>query len=513
MTRPQNTGTAAQETKANGCPVLTIGIVAPDHQMHDIAVTLGALNYSGRLEILIVNSGTPDRSEFDLVRGQISTATNVRYVLWQPGTAAVNTIFTEAGAEWVLFLRPGTRLHLSALTGLVEFATTHPEYADLLQGPMSTDPQSPDYTELAPVWHHGRFGVPAEPHSPNPTAQIVEVGMQDLGVFACRKDCWPGIDPRLGMSEGPPGYLHKKFRARGHRTLCLPFLRWNNTATHIAQHPTHDAEQFFRYLLCWEDTGEAVEPILAHFTERRGEFWVEQHLAHWQAGRDDPFDAFDAMVCINSDRQPERWSRVTARFAALGIAGKVQRLPATLTPQRYPIGCALSHRRAVAMARQQGMDNILVFEDDAVFLQGTTWVLRHSVRELMALPWKLFYLGGFYSDQKNPLGTDGPAPAGTFLRHAPGLVCLHAIAYHRRVFDQILDELPADPDAMGDFLDGYGGHIDVYYAETFNDGVYRASPTIATQESYIHLEHPYLRDQFLATPTPETNTPHNIPAW
>ncbi|MFD6158696.1 hypothetical protein ACFWF7_01350 [Nocardia sp. NPDC060256] len=466
------------------------------------------LGCHGEFEIVIVVDSAVDLSLLDLVRGQISAALDLRAVQWRPGTAALNTIFTEARAQWVLILEPGTQLHNSALTHLMEFVTTHPECADLLQGPRSTGPLSPDIIELEPVWHRGRFGVPGSYlRSPVARAETVEIGMQDLGVFACRRDCWPGIDPRLRMSEGPAGYLHKKFRAHGQRTLCLPFLRWGNTTSYTVEDPARDAERFFRYLLCWEDTGEAIEPICEHFTERYGALWVEQHLAHWQASRSDPFGAFDALVCINSDRQPDRWARITARFAALGIADKVQRLPAILTPQRYTIGCALSHRRAIATARQQGLESILLFEDDAVFLQGTTWVLRHSVRELMALPWKLFYLGGFYSDQKNPLGTDGPAPAGAFLRHAPGLVCLHAVAYHRRVFDQILDELPADPHAMGEFLDNHGGHIDVYYAETFNEGVYRAYPTVATQESYIHLEHPHLRDQFLTTPTPETNTP------
>lgn len=187
---------------------------------------------------------------------------------------------------------------------------------------------------------------------------------------------------------------------------------------------------------------------------------------------------------------------MAARFTDLGIAHKVQRLSATLTPERYQIGCALSHRRAVETAHRQGLDSILVFEDDAMFLQGIIWVLRHSVAELMRFPWQLYYLGGFYSDRRNPLGIDTLAPGASFLRHAAGLVTTHGIAYHRRAFDRILEELPGEPDAMGDFLTGYGGHIDVYYAETFHEGVYRCSPTVATQESYVQFEHPALRDQF-----------------
>jgi len=188
---------------------------------------------------------------------------------------------------------------------------------------------------------------------------------------------------------------------------------------------------------------------------------------------------------------------MAARFAALGIADKVQRLPAVTTPWRYQLGCALSHRRAIAMAHRQGLDSILVFEDDTVFLHGTTWVLRRSVGELMEVPWKLFYLGGFYrSTVQDPIGGDAPVHGASFLRHAPGLVTTHAVAYHRGVFDQILDDLPEDPEAMRDFLAHYHGHIDHYYAEIFHEGVYRCTPSVASQESMVRLEHAHLRDQF-----------------
>ncbi|MFE9577350.1 glycosyltransferase family 25 protein [Nocardia sp. NPDC006044] len=488
---------------ASSRPMLTVAIVVDEGKLSQTVLTLSDLGYHEQLEILLVTNPAQCQLVLDAVTSPHiwRAKAHVRVVPWQPGTAALNTIFTCAQADWVICLRPGTRLEDGALSDLANFAAAHPHCRDLLQGPMAGNAGGQDLTHLKPVWHRGRFGVPGDglcsTLSPGGT---VEIGLHRLDVFACRKACWPGIHPRLAMSEGPAGYLHKKFRAQQGRALCVPFLRWSTTIDDRPQDPAWEPTQFFEYLLCWEDTGEAVEPILDHYAEGRGTSWVDRQLAHWHAARNNPFDTFDAIVCINSDRQPDRWARISARFDSLGIAEKVQRLPATLTPERYPIGCALSHRRIVEEARTEGLDSILVFEDDAVFLHGAIWVLRHSVRELMKLPWKLFYLGGFYSDQRNPLGIDNPVPGASFLRHAPGLVTTHAVAYHRRAFDQILDELPADPESMGDFLAGHGGHIDVYYAETFNEGVYRCQPTIASQESYIHLEHPHLRDQFPITP-------------
>ncbi|WP_345494285.1 hypothetical protein [Nocardia callitridis] len=431
----------------------------------------------------------------DSARPRVGHCGDLRWLPTQPGTCAANTLFDNARADWVLCLRPGTDLNDSALDRLGEFITAHPDCRDLLQGPMSCGPQARDVTQLEPVWHRGIFGVPGrDPRSDRLSGAPFEIGMQDLGVFACRKDCWPGIDPRLGMSTGPAGYLHKLFRARARRTLCLPFLRWSYTPDHDHSAFGWEADLLFTYLLCWEHAGYATEPIIEHYLEGRGPEWVDHHVAHWQSSRNNPFDAFDALVCINADQQPQRWTRMAARFAELGIADRVQRLPAVATPWRYQLGCALSHRRAIAMAQRRGLDSILVFEDDAVFLRGTKWVLRRSVEELMGVPWKLFYLGGFYNT--HPIGGDAPVSGASFLRHASGMVTTHAVAYHREVFEQILADLPEEPEAMHDFLAPYHGHIDHYYAEIFDEGVYRCTPSIASQESMVRLEHAHLRDQF-----------------
>jgi hypothetical protein len=46
------------------------------------------------------------------------------------------------------------------------------------------------------------------------------------GLFACRRAAWPGFNRNFRGFGGEEGYIHEKFRQRGGRTLCLPFLRW-----------------------------------------------------------------------------------------------------------------------------------------------------------------------------------------------------------------------------------------------------------------------------------------------
>ncbi|MFI9404310.1 hypothetical protein [Nocardia sp. NPDC052316] len=481
-------------------PIFTVGLIVGEQHVPAVFDTLGCLRGIDRLEVVIMVDSLPNQSVRSTAQQRVGSCVNLRWLPWEPGTAALNTLFAHAAAEWVLCVRPGVRLEATALEHLTQFVAEHPDCGDLLQGPRSDDSRHQDSTHMDPVWHHGRFGVPVyDDRAGAASHDAIEIGMQDLGFFACRKDRWPGVHARLGMQTGPVGYLHKKFRAQTGRTLCLSSLRWTDTL-HEPAEQQWTPEQLFTYLLCWEDTGTAVEPILEHYAEGQDDAWVEHYLAHWQASRNNPFAAFGTAVCINADDQPDRWARMTARFRALGIAETVERLPAIRTPDRYQLGCALSHRSAVAMARARGLESILVFEDDAVFLNGATWVLRHSVAELRQTPWRLFYLGGFYLNKPNALRTDCPVAGATFLRHAPGLVTTHAIAYHERIYDQILNELPSTPEEMYEFLADYDGHVDVYYAERFNEGIYRCTPTVASQENYIRAEQPHLRDQFLLDP-------------
>jgi hypothetical protein len=132
---------------------------------------------------------------------------------------------------------------------------------------------------------------------------------------------------------------------------------------------------------------------------------------------------------------------------------------------------------------------VLVFEDDAVFLEGAAWVLRRSLAELDHHPWKLLYLGSFASP---------PFPLADGCHHLEkvhGLLGLHAIAFHKRVYDELLAQIPSDPASMADWVAKHP--IDLFLAESLTEGVYRVSPMIATQEILIPEMDEDLRDQFV----------------
>lgn len=203
----------------------------------------------------------------------------------------------------------------------------------------------------------------------------------------------------------------------------------------------------------------------------------------------DPFAFFDGIRCINLDSAPERWREMQQRFGKLGIAGRVRRYAAVSTPGNHHIGCALSHRRILEEAGESGCRSVLVFEDDALFLDRAFEVLTEAVAELARIDWNLCYLGGCRWD-----GELDPEPDCRRLDRARGVTCTHALAYSERVFSRLLKELPADVAGMAGWVEAHHG-IDQYLRGIEN--AVAIHPPVATQAWLLPYEDP--ADQFRFT--------------
>jgi hypothetical protein len=207
--------------------------------------------------------------------------------------------------------------------------------------------------------------------------------------------------------------------------------------------------------------------------------------------RNNPFDYFDAIYCINLDSATQRWQDICRRFDALGIAQRICRSAAVDTPQLPIIGCSLSHRTVVDAAYRQGLRNVLVFEDDAIFLKDTLELSKKSIAELSVQNWNLFHLGGPTWGQTFP-----NAPGCSYLRSPCwGLTCTHAVAYNRSVYRTILDELPHNLEAMRAWIAIHHG-IDIYLRDL--DKRFLSRPSVASQPCLLVLgqEAPDLRDHY-----------------
>lgn len=199
-----------------------------------------------------------------------------------------------------------------------------------------------------------------------------------------------------------------------------------------------------------------------------------------------PFDFFSDIRCINLNSATQRWAAMAQRFEKLRIDQRVRRFPAVATPSNHHIGCALSHRRIVEEASEQGRQSVLVFEDDSLFLDRILEVLAGAVDELKQIEWHLCYLGAFRWE-----GDLDPEPGCNHLDRARNVTCTHAIAYSALAYPRILADLPADVTGMEEWLKKEGG-IDQYLRKI--DGAVVVHPPVATQPFMLPYEAP--ADQF-----------------
>lgn len=412
---------------------------------------------------------------------------NYRYLPYRStqGTAVRDVIFREAAGEFVLCVDCHVLFVPGSLGSLIDYCRRNPESNDLLQGPLLSDAMEPLGSHFEPVWSHGMYGRWAmDERALDVDAEPFEVTMQGLGVFACRRTAWPGLNPRLAGFGGEEGYLHEKIRRAGGKNLCLPFLRWVHRFGRplgISYAPNW-ADRVRNYLITHHELGLDPQPVIDHFEEYLGKDFAAPVIQVARDEIDSPFYSFDAIYCINLDRVTDRWEAVQKRFQKMGIARRVRRFSAVETPTNHHIGCALSHRRIIAEAKTQRLGSILVLEDDVLFAPDADDVLRLSLCELRGREWQLLYLGGYGNQNSTER-----LPGCNYLAKAGVITCTHAIAYHESVYDLVLSTVPDDPVELAVWINTHLA-IDQYYAFKLNAIRLITCPVIATQASILNAE-------------------------
>jgi len=187
------------------------------------------------------------------------------------GTAAPrDRIFREARTDAVLCMDSHVLIEPGAIRRLLDYYDQNPESIDLLQGPMLDD-RLPEVhaTHMKPEWGSDRmYGVWGNDQTLHDRdANPKEIPMHGLGLFSCRRAAWQGFNSHFAGFGGEEGYIHKKFRAAGGRTLCLPFLRWLHRFPRPRGTPyqCRTEDKCRNYLIGARELGEPIEPILEQF--------------------------------------------------------------------------------------------------------------------------------------------------------------------------------------------------------------------------------------------------------
>jgi Glycosyl transferase family 2/Glycosyltransferase family 25 (LPS biosynthesis protein) len=460
------------------------------------AIRLYHPEITDRTEILVVDNN-PSGPCARPLKALDEHVPGYRYLPYErtQGTAVRDLVFREANADFVLCMDSHVLFRPGALARLLDYLEARPDSLDLWQGPLLGDDLRVHATHFDPVWRAGMYGAWAmDPRGLDPDGPEFDIPMQGLGVFGCRQGAWPGFNPRLRGFGGEEGYLHEKVRRAGGRTLCLPFLGWAHRFNRPfgPRYPVSVEDRVRNYLLAHDELGLDPAPAIDHLAQEFGAERVRPAVERAEHELRGPFHFFDAIYCINLDRETGRWEAVMRQCKALGIDHRIRRFAAIDTPSRHSIGRALSHRAVVAEAKWLGLQNVLVLEDDVVFSRQIADVLAQSLNELAGRQWRLLYLGGHRSGPASPT-----AQGCRCLQLAHGLTGQPAVAYHQSVYEPILAEVPATPTAMARWLETYRG-IDWYYAQHWDGMSLVTWPSVASQPPVHPQETPLFEPLLVA---------------
>ena len=113
---------------------------------------------------------------------------------------------------------------------------------------------------------------------------------------------------------------------------------------------------------------------------------------------------FDKIYCINLDRRTDRWEEVKPLFEREGLV--VERFSACDGKVKFDfprsengansvaeLGGAVSHRDVIIKAKELGLKNVLIFEDDVDFIES---IGEEFGKVLNQIPedWEMLYFGG-----------------------------------------------------------------------------------------------------------------------
>jgi Coenzyme PQQ synthesis protein D (PqqD)/Glycosyl transferase family 2 len=413
------------------------------------AICLYQPDVLGDVSFLVIDNH-PEGPAASALRALEEWLPNYRYIPFDGyrGTAVRDLVFREATADIVCCLDSHVLLRPGALAHLLEWFGAHPYSRDLLQGPLLYDNLKPGATHLEPTWGAGMFGQwGLDPRIDEAGCEPFEIAMHGLGLFACRRDAWPGLNPRLRGFGGEEGYLHEKFRQRGGRVLCHPQLAWLHRFSRPAgvSYPNAWEDRVRNYVVAWSEIGWDLAPIQSHFCELLGpDSDVDAVFERARRHAEHPVNVFDGVFCLASGADG-----CDPHAHPPGISWRIERLVPGL-------GLDREHRRlagwhdAVSAAARRGYQHLLLLDESASVCV--------AVPLLEELQWDLCLL---------PVRHRMVAPDAD----SNGALADFAVALHGRAFKQLLSDLPAEQAGQAEFLTAWGS-VDGYIAHHIADGTF-----------------------------------------
>tara|TARA_R110000824_G_scaffold180061_7_gene360466 strand:+ start:1308 stop:2348 length:1041 start_codon:yes stop_codon:yes gene_type:complete len=188
-------------------------------------------------------------------------------------TAIRDRVFRVAEAPFTLCIDSHVLFEPETISHCLDFAEGEgSESSDLFHGAMLYDylGEENPATHLDPVWRDNMFGIWGhDERALDKEGEPFEIPSQGLGLFGCRTEAWAGFSPLFQGFGGEEGYIHEKFRQRGDKVWCLPWLRWVHRFARPRgnTYPLNIEERIRNYTFGWLELGKELEEIREHFEE------------------------------------------------------------------------------------------------------------------------------------------------------------------------------------------------------------------------------------------------------
>lgn len=142
------------------------------------------------------------------------------------GTSIKNEVFKNSNTEYTMCIDCHVLLLPDSLSSLVEYYNNNPNTTDLIQGPLVYDDLTSTYTHFNNKWGSLMHGAWDTDRINLQKGEPFEIPSMGMGLFSCRTDSWSGFHELMKGFGGEEGYIHRKFRNRGDKCICLPKLKW-----------------------------------------------------------------------------------------------------------------------------------------------------------------------------------------------------------------------------------------------------------------------------------------------
>jgi GR25 family glycosyltransferase involved in LPS biosynthesis len=209
-------------------------------------------------------------------------------------------------------------------------------------------------------------------------------------------------------------------------------------------------------------------------------------------------DFFDDCYYINLNHRTDRRELFEKRSNEVGINAirfsaiepneeDCPLLPSALMEKRrkYKVGCTLSHKMVVKLADERNLENVLIFEDDCVFLDGFEEKVKKCVNELKSVEWDIIYFGG----EVNNYCVD--VSENLVKVENGGVYCTHAYAVNKSFYPAFINMNEHNVDVIDIFLLNYSVSKRTYILSrellAIQDSIHSDIQNITNSGAEIHM--------------------------